>query len=481
MQLINSHNLFHRIEIDGSTHTAIDTSIASSGPGMNKIQRNLTGPAFHIRSSSDGLEVKEIPLKKLLSIEGTIHIILDEYFSGHTLLDYLSYREDFSPAKASLFTMLAGLFRERPDILPSSINPNHLLHCDDNSLFLLPQNWSTVLSAYESEAQLERGAYRLNYPDSSIYDRARLQTYFLANALQYMITRRWLYPADELEAYRRLQRKQLALPVRSVYRDAPDELSRWIDGALKLEEESIPDNLAKTLQELAATPPNIPGEALPDLQDKSTMEALSDIPEISSYRRQIRRDALFNSLRRHSVLVIGISVATVLVIAGLITTVQNLTEDLEITGLEPAEVVREFYLSYNRLDHEFMNQATDRGVGRSEINRISNMFVVSTIREGTELRSVFIPASQWLAIDEDQRPSLVDNMVFGITDLEVVETNRLTDSDGNTVIAFEVSYIIWDPAQEEERLLRIKRRDRLRVREFRRGWKIIEITSSDPQ
>jgi hypothetical protein len=480
MQLINSHNLFHRLEIGGVSHTALDTGIASNGPGMTKIRNAVTGAAMRIVPEQDGFSTSPVDVDQILSLDGRIHLVLKGYFNGHTLRDYIDYRQDFSGETASLFALLFRIYRHQPELLPVNLNPHHILHCEDGTLLILPEAWSLLLSANESEESLDSGQRRLTFPDTTMFEPWRVRLYALVNALYFMITRRWPYPGDDLESYRRYQRRNLAMPVELIYPDMDADLARWINASLQMEADGLAEDIEDQLRKLGERRPHIPGDGLPEYRRPRDPEDRKREPaNFAFYRRQLQRERVFAWVKRRSLpLVIAASVLIVAV-AGTITTVQNLTADLLITGLEPAEVVREFYESFNRLDHEFMSQATAGRAGQGAISRISNMYVVSTIREGTEMRSVFMNAEQWLSLPEDQRPSLTDRLVFGLGDLEIRETDRMTDADGNPLIEYEATYVLWDPDPEEDLLLENDYRDRLVLKEFRRGWKIVELTSLD--
>ncbi len=492
MQLIDSHNLFHRLDIDRTQFTAVDTGISASGPGIAKLRQNLTGGAMLIRRDTDGrsMTATVVPIYQILALDSRVHIVLSGYFSGHTLSDYLGQRDTFSREKADFFSLLFLMFRENLDLLPERVNPQHILYCDDASILLIPEQWSRVLSSYETERSLSKGYRVINYPDPDMFEKPRIVQFYLACALEYVLTRVWPYAFLEPHHLSRMQRKMLAVPLELIDPGLPDEISDWIDAALVMEAENPPEAIDTILQRLADEPPAVHPDRDPsiyadtdrraaDRRAVADRRAASDNPQIRRYRTRMKQVQAVNWIRRHSVAVTAITLSAIVFIAAGITVIQNFTRDLMITGLSPAEVVAGFYDSYNNLGHEFMSEATADDAARSEIRRIIHIYAVSVVREGTEMQSVFIPAPVWLDLDEETRPPLERNLVFGLTDLELSEQRRFTDAEGRPSIEFAAEYTIWDPAAQENTLIPSRRRDELLLREFRRGWKIVEFESEE--
>lgn len=164
-------------------------------------------------------------------------------------------------------------------------------------------------------------------------------------------------------------------------------------------------------------------------------------------------------------------------------------------GLSPEEVITLFYESQNELDHETMQECTLRGAGKDHLNQVTNLFVITRIREGIERKSVFIPAPRWIAAGRP--PTGKDNFVFGITDLKI----QSLDKQENRSL-FEAEYTRWTTLPDESvpdesadssrdpgsstlstlrRIQAFRIVEQIELENTRRGWKIIHINEKSRQ
>jgi hypothetical protein len=107
--------------------------------------------------------------------------------------------------------------------------------------------------------------------------------------------------------------------------------------------------------------------------------------------------------------------------------------------MSPREVTEAYYLSFNTLDHTFMDACVDGRTGAQDIEAVMNLFVISRVREAYERKSSVLSAAQWLA---DGAPRVEAN-VFGVSGLDIrgLETDP---SDG--AVTYQAGYTFWYPA-----------------------------------
>ena len=456
MQLINSSNLFQRLELNGHSRTAINTGIQASGHSLSKIREQFTGPALIISLDKDPskLTIEETPIEQFLSSEKQLYIVLHDYFSGNSLQNYLAY-SGLDPQKREFIHLMAMIINSHSSLLPAQINPNHILHDSDKGrIFLLPGEWSRIISAHELESSREKGFDQLNYPDVEGFEARILQTHFLAGLLYFMLSGKWAVESDDMHFQHRLKRMKIYRPIEAQFPQMPAALADWFYRALRMEASDCSPLLSYL-------------DYLDELRSGPISEPESNSPRLQSYQKALGRELLRVKIKTRAGLIIALLSVLIAVSAFGITAIRQATRSLAITGMPPEEVLENFYESYNNLDHVFMSEATHRRAGRGKVNQIASIYAISTIREGTEMRKVFLSAPEWLNMPEDDRKTFQDYLVFGITDLSITATPRAEQT------RFIVSYTLWSP---EEGLLNGENfTEQVELREFRRGWKIVSL------
>lgn len=220
------------------------------------------------------------------------------------------------------------------------------------------------------------------------------------------------------------------------------------------------------------------------LEQADERRKVADAAEQAVRKREKRR-----SFKKKHGSTIFITAAALIVIGFFAAPfVKNAFEPDITEGLAPTEVIELFYLSQNSLNHEAMNACTSSSAGKSYISQVTNLFVISRVRQGIEMKDVFTSAPEWIAAGQ---PELRDNsFVFGITDLEISSTAAKRQ--------YEVSFIKWStlPPQaeeltSEEELAQVSSTEdvqafriteTLHMIETSKGWKIdrIERTHYEP-
>jgi hypothetical protein len=113
-------------------------------------------------------------------------------------------------------------------------------------------------------------------------------------------------------------------------------------------------------------------------------------------------------------------------------------------GMDSAQVVRLYYESLSALDHQMMEAAVLKKAGKTDIEMVTNFFVISKVREAYEhIRSPFIPAQEWR--DAGSPPSPVP--VFGVSDLEIEKISGLEEGEE---MRYRARFILWVPVSSGE-------------------------------
>jgi len=105
-------------------------------------------------------------------------------------------------------------------------------------------------------------------------------------------------------------------------------------------------------------------------------------------------------------------------------------------GMNPVEVAQTYYGAIDDLDSDLMEACVTGRAGRDDINMVVNLFVITRVRQGYEMRDSFMRAQRWI----DAGRPVTNDTVFGITDLRI---NVL--SEGETNASLEADYILWIP------------------------------------
>ncbi len=91
------------------------------------------------------------------------------------------------------------------------------------------------------------------------------------------------------------------------------------------------------------------------------------------------------------------------------------------------------------MDTELMEDSVKKGIGKNDINIITQLYVISKVRTGYEGTSGLLSAQEWNdGLIKEIKPG---EQVYGIADLEIRAL-------GNS--RFQVNYIEWNPYMEDD-------------------------------
>ncbi|GHV62318.1 hypothetical protein AGMMS49587_08800 [Spirochaetia bacterium] len=143
---------------------------------------------------------------------------------------------------------------------------------------------------------------------------------------------------------------------------------------------------------------------------------------------------------RNAAIIIGIS-AAVLVVALIVRSMAASRASLPTTaGMESAAVVQAYYGAIGELDHPLMDACVFKKAGKGDIEMVTNLFVISKVRQAYESMGLtIIPAQNW--IDSGAEPT--ESQVFGVSDLDI---RKIRGDESGDEIYYRTSFILWLPA-----------------------------------
>jgi hypothetical protein len=138
--------------------------------------------------------------------------------------------------------------------------------------------------------------------------------------------------------------------------------------------------------------------------------------------------------------VIGGVFITITVLAMVIGSIVQSRKALPTTkGMSPQEVIAAYYGSFETLDHTLMEACVVGNAGTGDINTVTNIFVISKVREAYEMKRPVIAAQEWL----DTGAAPTELTVTGVTDLHI-EGEDEDERDGE--VRYRAAYTLWLPA-----------------------------------
>jgi hypothetical protein len=144
-------------------------------------------------------------------------------------------------------------------------------------------------------------------------------------------------------------------------------------------------------------------------------------------------------LRRNRTAILGILVAAVIAALAAGSLIRAQFDRPSTRGMDPAAVVESYYNAITALDHEMLGACVTGGAGKDDINMVTNLYVISKVRQAYEAQEIFIGPEEWR--QGGGGPS--EKAVFGIGDLRIRRIEAETDGGGLAV--YRAEYLFFNP------------------------------------
>ncbi|MDR0636841.1 MAG: hypothetical protein LBF87_07160 [Treponema sp.] len=140
--------------------------------------------------------------------------------------------------------------------------------------------------------------------------------------------------------------------------------------------------------------------------------------------------------------ILAVCLAT-LISVGLVvrSTIESRASLPTTRGMTTAEVVETYYGAFATLDHQLMEACVQKNtskIGKSDIEMVTNLFVLNRVQQAYEYVDMMVPAQDWV----DAGSPATEMTVFGVSGLQL-EVLDSDESDGETT--FQASYTLWLP------------------------------------
>jgi hypothetical protein len=146
---------------------------------------------------------------------------------------------------------------------------------------------------------------------------------------------------------------------------------------------------------------------------------------------------------RNTTIITACAVALLALGLGVGSYVRSVQSRPNTIGMIPREVAETYYGAFGALDHALMEGCVTNKAGKSDIDVVVNLFVMTKVRQAYEYMESHISAEDWLEAGSPET-SLT---IFGVTDLKLT-TIEGDESDGEVSIRAE--YDLWIPGSMAE-------------------------------
>jgi hypothetical protein len=504
-----------RFSVEGSPALGFDTGLNSAAFAQARLAQ-LIGPSGHI-VCPDGT-VQDWKSGGVVEWEGTMVIWgppfwgerLDRILSGDTrqdkALDALRYwiqarlalgsPDHPWPAEAII------AFPEEGGEGPGTFPPG--------TIFFPPERLLRRAVEAEGSGAWAQAAERWVHPDLT----GDQEAFFAAGTMLYRVfCGAPPFPEEDPDTFRQDMREGVFLPCRLAEPALREDLALLIDRSISPAGKRGGSVLTRPVPSVHSIPSDPSDHSIPSgpstPSDPSGLEMFRDLlgpPESSGAasffqtldagvreklqlererfrKKQEGRVKFKRFLRRNAAVLSGAAIA--LAVLGLI--IQNTLADRagrpSTRGMTPLEVVETYYGAFGALDHPLMEACVINGAGKSDIDMVTNLFVISRVRQAYEMANPVLPAQEW--VDSGAGPT--EALVFGVSGLRVEPGDR-GGEDGEA--AFTASYTRWisDSSGEDPEEPGIGReppgpplpqgeeiRDDLRLVRYKEAWRIAEI------
>ena len=410
--VIKSGNGAAEITVNEKKLLAVTTSLNSKIYKQISRQELLSEPGLMIR---DGISAKW-ECTESIEYEGIL-IFPGPHYEGRTLADI--------DPDIDILLSLAITFQTiiRENIPVADFYPPGIFIPTGGGILFFPPHLINYITSQLPESESIKFRQPFNHPDAH----GEEQFSFILGVLAYkLLTGKLPYTGISITEIREKMRTSRPVEVQLLKPGIDNNIFTLINNALTLNDVKLEDwtKQLKLWQKRGAIN-TIIGET-EHLQIQKSAEKKQ-----TKRQKQFERKQFFS--RNWKTLAAAVAVL-VLVISFSIQPIKNVLEPPVTTGMSAVEVVGAYYSAIIDMDVEIIEDCVDKGVGKSDIQEVTQLYVISKVRTGYEGKSGLISAQDW----SDGMITKLDpgEQVYGIANLEI------TQSDNSL---FYADYVRWFP------------------------------------
>lgn len=421
----------------GKTVLAIQTSLRPRAFAQTKLSQTVSEQGIILHT--DGSISK-------WGIEGTYSntdilgdpiVMYGEQFEGASLLEILE--KEASSAWESLYSVFLVLQKSSQDgrlthdqfINFLNAGPGSLIVGLDGSILILPSEiYIKSLASFGIKAEIEQ-RYSWIHPDTSLLDVSRGFA-FLAGTLMYRLISG--KPAFEYKG-EDTNGALLAHYIQNNFFE-PLNIASWTirPDVARVINDFLDIKVATSINPILSYGPSflsLLDEA--KLNTPESKEFLVLKKKAESKRKKAERNKLF--VKKYKGAIITALVVCVVVGLGMGLTIRDAKAKPNTLGLEPYDVIYNFYQAIDQLDQEIPRLYSVKGVKYDYDSFITNLYVASKVRETYEQNGGILSPSDLLKTD-----TIEGRQIYGITGLIITLQEQTKD-----IASFFVSLYVWLP------------------------------------
>lgn len=416
IEIIKSGNGASVISVDGNQKLAVTTNLVSKIYKQISSQELLSEPGILIKygESAKWVSTESLELKGKLIFPGP-------YYKGRTLAGI--------DLDIDILLKLAAAFQTiiRENIPVNGFYPPGIFMLTDGGVLIFPPHLINYIIDQLSEKESIDFWQPYNYPGIS----GESQFSFILGVLAYKIlTKKLPFTGSSLTEIREKMRTSKPVEIELLVPGLDKDIAIIINKSLFSKEGTSEDWI----------------QVLKIWKDKGAVTKISfkkqdEIKKLAE-KKQTNRKKQFERKQfySHNWKTIGTIIAVlVFIVSFSIGPIRNALEPPVTAGMSAKEVVETYYSAIIDMDVEIMEDCVDKGVGKGDINEVTQLFVISRVRKGYEGTSGLVSASDWndgviITLEPGEQ-------VYGIADLKII------NSEDNM---FYADYIKWYPNIPED-------------------------------
>ncbi len=416
IEIIKPGNGASVISVDGNKKLAVTTNLVSKIYKQISRQELLSKSGFLIK---EGISTKWVSTESL-ELKGKL-IFPGPYYEGRTLAD--------TDLDIDILLKLAAAFQTiiKENIPVSGYYLPGIFIQTDGGVLIFPPSLINYITSQLSEEENIEYWQPFNHPDIS----GEMQFSFTLGVLAYnILTKELPFTGTSLTEIREKMRSSKPVAIELL---APG-INKNIAAVINRSFSSTDVNLEEWIKILKlwkneGSITNISNEEKVQIKKNASKKQ-------SKRKKQFERKQFYSRNWK----TIGIIIAVlVFIVSFSIGPIKNALEPPITTGMSAEEVVDTYYRAIIDMDVEIMEDCVDKGIGKNDINEVTQLFVISRVRKGYEGTSGLVSASDW-------NDGIITNLepgeqVYGIADLTVT---------GSVDHIFYADYIKWYPNIQDD-------------------------------